>query len=134
MRRITLALALLALPTVSVAQEAPVVVLQSWKCDITAMAELRAVSDSSVMILAQELVDEGKFDFVQMLETSFSDEWNVVYYYRSADLATYFAAWETWAARINGEYAEIATWWYERCPEIKHSMYLSTVRTELRTP
>jgi hypothetical protein len=128
-----LALCLVA-QVASLAQEAPVVVLQSWKCDITALPELRAFSDSSVMTLAQELVDEGKFDFVQMLETSFGDEWNVVYYYRSRDLDTYFAAWEAWGTRINDEYAEGAAWWYELCPEVKHSMYRATVLTEMRMP
>ncbi len=132
--RALLAVLLLAFPATTIAQEAPVVVLQFWKCDGLALADLRASSDSIWIPLAQELVNEGKFDIVQMLETGYGDEWNVVYYYRSKDPETYFAAWEEWVARVNDRYAEELGWWFERCPEVKNFMYRSTVSTELRNP
>jgi len=134
MRFAAIALLLCGVPALGLAQEAPVVVLQSWKCDVAAIPELRAFSDSLVLPFAQELVDEGKFDFVQMMEASFGDEWTVVYYYRSKDLETYFAAWDAWIASINESWAEQAAWWYEQCPEVKHAMYRSTGWTELRSP
>lgn len=139
MRHARLSLPLCALAAVftaapAVSQEAPVVVLQYWKCDVLAMGELRESSETTWIPLAQELVEEGKFDFVQMLESTFSDEWSVIYYFRSPDRATYFAAWDEWVARINERFPDEATRWFERCPDVKHSMFRSTVRTALPSP
>ena len=124
-----LALACLLAPTISLAQESeprPTIVLLSWKCDFAQLGTIAQVSDSLMIPIAQELVDEGKLLNHGMLIHDWADEWNVVFYYGAADKTAFFSAWAEILSRLNERHPD-APAITDYCTEHKDNIY--TLRT-----
>ena len=116
------------------AQETPdmgTVVMLSWKCDYGAMSDLVQEAQELWIPAAQELQDEGKLAYAQVLTHSWGDEWNLIFYFRAADMPTYLEAWESWIGKVNAADPESTDWFFEHCREHKDGFYTSVAATEL---
>ena len=138
LRRLILVLVLLALasPLVSSAHaqddpEMNTVVLNFWKCDYGAMSDLVGKANEVWIPAAQELQDEGKIAYAQVMTHSWGDEWNLIFYFRAADVPAYIAAFEAWLAKLNEMEPEGSEWFFERCKEHKDGIYQSVAQTEV---
>ena len=107
------------------------VVLEYGKCDIMKIDDLRQQADSVWFPTAQELVKEGKFSYVQVLEAEMADEWNVVWYYRAKDYDTFWSAYQEWGNRVTAKHPEAGWEYNHNCPEWRRFSYTSTVQTEM---
>ncbi len=106
------------------------VVIESGKCDIMKIDALRQQADSLWLPVAQELVAEGKFMYVQVLEAELADEWNIVWYYRAKDYDTFWSAFQEWGARVSAVHPDAGQEYNEHCTEWRRFSYKSTVQTE----
>jgi hypothetical protein len=116
------------------AQDAPdmnTVAMLSWKCDYGAMEELVQKAKELWIPAAQELQDEGKLAYAQVLTHAWGDEWNLIFYFRAADMAAYLEAWESWITRVDEAEPSGADWFFERCKEHKDGFYTSVAQTEV---
>ena len=136
LRRLTLTVPLLVLawPASSLAQdqEAPdmdTVVMNYWKCDYGAMEELIQKARDFWIPAAQELQDEGTLAYAQVMTHAWGDEWNLVFYFRSADLPAYLEAWEAWLAKLDERDPTGSEWFFARCKEHKDNIYSSVAQT-----
>ena len=134
--RLILVLVLLALasPFVSSAQaqddpEMNTVVLNFWKCDYGAMEDLIEKANELWIPAAQELQDEGKIGYAQVMTHAWGDEWNLIFYFRTADVATYVDAFQAWLAKLNEREPNGSEWFFERCKEHKDGIYTSVAQT-----
>lgn len=135
-RRLLPAVVLLALasPMVSSAQaqdapEMDTVVLNFWKCDYGAMSDLVGKANELWIPAAQELQDEGKIAYAQVMTHSWGDEWNLIFYFRTADVPAYLEAFEAWIGKLNEAEPNGTEWFFERCKEHKDGIYQSVAQT-----
>ena len=98
------------------------VVLNFWKCDYGAMGDLIDKANELWIPAAQELQDEGKIAYAQVMTHSWGDEWNLIFYFRAADVPTYIA-------KLNEMEPEGSEWFFERCKEHKDGIYQSVAQT-----
>jgi len=138
LRRLILALPLLvfAAPVFSLAhaQDAPemnTVALNFWKCDYGAMDDLVQKAQELWIPAAQELQSEGKIVYAQVLTHDWGDEWNLIFYFRTADVPAYLEAFEAWIGKLNEAEPDGADWFFERCKEHKDGFYSSVAQTEI---
>lgn len=136
LRRLALLVSLLAVasPVFSDAraQDAPemnTVILNSWKCDYGAMSDLVAKANELWIPAATELQEEGKIAYAQVLTHAWGDEWNLIFYFRTADVASYLDAFEAWIGKLNEAEPNGADWFFERCKEHKDGFYTSVAQT-----
>ena len=139
MRRIALAafavvfLCLGAASTAVAQQEEPsndTVQLAFWKCDWVEYGNLGQVVDSVWTPIAQELVDEGKLLYFQLLRHTWSDEWNFVFYYRAKDIPSFLDAWDELGLRLQERHPDFFDWFASRCSDHKDGFYSSVTHTE----
>ena len=140
MRRIalaTLAVVFLCLGGVStaVAQEEEssddTVQLAFWKCDYAESASITQVVDSVITPIAQELVNEDKLLYFQLLVHNWSDEWNFVFYYRTKDIPSFLDAWGEFGSRIQERHPDFFDWFVARCSDHKDGFYSSVTHTQV---
>ena len=129
MRRTTLLGLALLLGTVASLKAQDTVVIQQFKCDINEITSLRAQADTIWIPVANELVSEGKFQYVQVLERDMGDEWNVLWYYRAADVETFRAAFEEWGLRVEDRFPGANAMYNRDCPEYTQYSYVSVSHT-----
>ncbi len=106
------------------------VVIEYGKCDIMKVNALRQQADSLWLPVAQQLVAEGKFMYVQVLEAEMADEWNIVWYYRAKDYDTFWSAYQEWGTRVSAMHPDAGQAYNQHCPEWRRFSYKSTVHTE----
>lgn len=132
---IAISLVLFASPaSLAHAQDAPemsTVVMNSWKCDYGAMEKMVQKAQELWIPAAQELQDEGKLAYAQVLTHAWGDEWNLIFYFRAADVAAFLEAWESWITKVNEAEPGGAAWFFERCKEHKDGFYTSVAQTEV---
>ncbi len=140
MRRIalaTLAVVFLSLGAASTAvaqEEEPsndTVQLAFWKCDWAEYQSLGQVVDSVLTPIAQELVNEDKLLYFQLLVHTWADEWNFVFYYRAKDIPSFLDAWGEMGSRIQERHPDFFDWFTARCSEHKDGFYSSVTQTQL---
>ena len=129
MRRTALLGLALLVGTVTSLEAQDTVVIQQFKCDINEIESLRAQADTIWIPVADELVSEGKFQYVQVLERDMGDEWNVLWYYRAADMETYRAATEEWGVRVEDRFPVANAMYNRDCPEYTQYSYRSVSHT-----
>ena len=129
MRRIVLLGLALLVGTVTSLEAQDTVVIQRFKCDLNEIESLRAQADTIWIPIADELVSEGKFQYVQVLERDMGDEWNVLWYYRAADMETFRAAYEEWLVRVEDRFPGANAMYNRDCPEYTQYSYLSVSHT-----
>ncbi len=129
MRRTTLLGLALLLGTVASLKAQDTVVIQQVKCDINEITSLRAQADTIWIPVANELVSEGKFQYVQVLERDMGDEWNVLWYYRAADMETFRAAFEEWFIRVEDRFPGANAMYNRDCRESTQYSYVSVSHT-----
>ena len=121
--------------TIGVAQEEEAandtVQLAFWKCDWAEYGNLGQVVDSVWTPIAQELVNEGKLLYFQLLRHTWSDDWNFIFYYRARDIPSFLEAWGELAARIDERHPGHFDWFVERCEDHKDGFYDSPTHTEV---
>lgn len=137
-RHLILAAALLVLAapagSVALAQDAPemsTVAVLSWKCDYGAMGELTQKARDLWIPAAQELQDEGKLAYAQVLTHNWGDDWNLIFYFRAADVPAFLEAWSAWLGKLNEAEPDGVDWFFERCKEHKDNFYTSVAQTEV---
>ncbi len=126
-RRLILFIALAGLfaPTVSLAQESQqptTVAVEYWKCDYSKLGIIAQVTDSLVIPIAQELVNEGRLVSYGMLTHNWGDEWNVVFYQTAADKTAFFSAWTEINSRFNERHPDVPPL-TDYCTEHKDNIY-----------
>ena len=129
MRRTALLGLALLVGTVTSLEAQDTVVIQQLKCDINEIESLRAQADTIWIPVADELVSEGKFQYVQVLERDMGDEWNVLWYYRAADMETFRAASEEWGVRVEDRFPGANAMYNRDCPEYTQYSYRSVSHT-----
>ena len=143
MRRIALAalavvfLCLGAASTAVAQEEEPsndTVQLAFWKCDWAEFQNFGQLVDSVWTPIAQELVNEDKLLYFQLLRHSWSDEWNFVFYYRAKDIPSFLDAWGELTSRIQERHPDFLDWFNERCSDHKDGFYTSVTHTQVPSP
>ena len=62
--------------------------------------------DSVWTPIAQELVNEGKLIYLQLLRHNWSDEWSFLYYYRARGIPSFLEAWGGPVSRVRGRHPD----------------------------
>ncbi|NNG15115.1 MAG: hypothetical protein HKM89_01455 [Gemmatimonadales bacterium] len=122
---LSLAFALLA-PAALAAQDGPLpgtIVLSFNKCDLDQVGYLTQLTDSAVVPIAQELVNEGKIFNYGMMTHSWGDEWNVAYYYVVENQQAFFDFWSEFVSRVSERHPNLFNEFQARCSEHKDSIY-----------
>ena len=107
------------------------VALLMWKCNFAEMNNIVQVSDSLTVPIAQELVDEGKLIYYQMLTHDWADEWNVVLYYRAENKAALFEAWAEVGSRLRERHPDRVRLFRDFCTEHKDNIYVTQMSTTI---
>lgn len=113
-------------PVALVAQEGPLpgtIVVSYNKCDLGQVSYLTQLTDSAVVPIAQELVNEGKIFNYGLMTHSWGDEWNVVYYYVVENQDAFFSFWSEFVSRIQERHPDLFGEFQSRCSEHKDSIY-----------
>lgn len=116
----------LAAPAVVVAQDGPLpgtIVLSFNKCDLDQVGYLAQLTDSAVVPIAQELVNEGKIFNYGMMTHNWGDEWNVVYYYVVENQTAFLAFWSDFVARVSERHPTLFNEFQARCSEHRDNIY-----------
>jgi len=98
-------------------------VVSQNKCESGRLPELRRMTDSLFIPIAQELVNEGKFSAVGSAYHAWGDEWNVVQWYTARDIPTFLSAWGELIQRVNQRHPRFMTQIQTWCTEHKDSFY-----------
>ncbi|MFQ5530353.1 MAG: hypothetical protein ACE5FP_08395 [Gemmatimonadota bacterium] len=131
-----LLLLLLGLPGIAHAQDdegnlpsdaADVVHISSWKCDANATGTLMDDARAKLVPLAQQVIDDGSWQYFQLLIHSWGDEWNVLYYTRAPSMDDYFEGWAQYISAITDLHPDALEWFREVCPEHRDNFYRSVV-------
>ena len=104
--------------------------LAFWKCDWAEFGNLAEVTDSIWTPIAQELVDEGKLLYFQLLRHNWSDEWNFVYYYRAKDIPSFLDAWGEMGSRVEERHPDFFDSFISHCSDHKDGFYTSVTQTQ----
>jgi hypothetical protein len=143
MRRIALAalaivfLCLGAASTAVAQEEEPsndTVQLAFWKCDWAEFQNFGQLVDSVYTPIAQELVNEGKLLYFQLLRHNWSDEWNFVFYYRTKDIPSFLDAWGELNSRIQERHPGYFEWFGAHCSDHKDGFYTIQTHTQVSSP
>ena len=105
--------------------------LAFWKCDWAEFGNIAQVTDSIWTPIAQELIDEGKLLYFQLLRHNWSDEWNFVYYYRAKDIPSFLDAWDEIVSRVEDRHPDFYDWFDSRCSDHKDGFYTSVTQTQV---
>ena len=122
---LVLSFALLA-PAAVAAQDGPLpgtVVLSFNKCDLDQVGYLARLTDSAVVPIAQELVNEGMIFNYGLMTHNWGDEWNVVYYYVAESHRAFLDFWSEFVSRIQQRHPDLFGEFQERCSEHKDNIY-----------
>ncbi len=103
--------------------EAQILVYQQNKCDMAQVEELRAFTDSALVPIWQEFVDEGKIMAAHSAYHLWGDEWNVVYWVIAEDLASLTEATSAMMGRFYERHPDGVKLWFDACFEHKDSIY-----------
>lgn len=110
------------------------VLLEFWKCDWAEFRNFGPVVDSVWTPIVQELVNEDKLLYFQLLRHDWSDEWNFVFYYRAKDIPSFLDARGELVSRILERHPDFFDWFTERCSEHKDGFYTSVTHTQVSSP
>ena len=114
-------LLLLAIPVVISAQGTLVVSYN--KCALTKQGEIRRMVDTTVIPIAQEMVNEGKLIAAGSDYHAWGDEWNVVYWYSAKDVPSFLTAFSELTKRVSERYPTLLPQIISWCTEHKDSFY-----------
>jgi hypothetical protein len=84
---------------------------------------LSQLTDSAVVPIAQELVNEGKIFNYGMLTHSWGDEWNVVYYYVVENHQAFLSFWGEFVSRIQERHPNLFSEFQARCSEHRDNIH-----------
>ncbi len=126
-RLIALAASLaIASPVALAAQDGPLpgtIVLSFNKCDLSKVGDIVRMTDSAVVPIAQELVNEGKIFNYGLMTHDWGDEWNVVYYYVVESHEAFLGFWNEFVSRIQQRHPTLFGEFLSRCSEHKDNIY-----------
>ena len=126
-------LILLLAPSVGLAQANTLVVSQN-KCDMAKLGDIRAFTDSAMVPIAQELVNEGKLVFYGSAYHAWGDEWNVIIYYGAESIPAFLSGFSELYARMVKKYPNAVRDFQSWCSEHKDTMYSNGKSTEPPPP
>lgn len=138
-RPLPLAAAMLLLPAFATAQQpqqpAPprTVVVSSWKCNWDSLGRISRITDSLLVPIARELINEGHWASFGLLLHDWADEWNVVYYYAAPDRQRFFAGWAEFIRRFQQRHPT-APPLTRMCSEHKDNIYSWGPRVDAAAP
>jgi hypothetical protein len=115
-------------------QDAPsmdTVIMLYWQCDWEALEALEEKSQSLYVPILQELQDEGKIGYAQMLFHAWGDEWNWIWYLRAPDVPSFLSEWPEWFSRLEEREPGALNWIFQRCHTHKDSFYVSIAATTI---
>ena len=116
----------LAAPAAAVAQGGPLpgaIVLSFNKCDLARVGDIIQMTDSAIVPIAQEMVNEGKLFNYGLMTHDWGDEWNVVYYYVVEDHRAFLNFWDDFVSRIVQRHPTLFGEFLARCSEHKDNIY-----------
>jgi hypothetical protein len=126
-RGVTLALSIaLLVPAALAAQDGPLlgtVVLSFNKCDLDQVGYISQLTDSAVVPIVQELVNEGKIFNYGLLTHNWGDEWNVVYYYVVENHQSFLNFWSDFVSRVQVRHPGLFSEFQARCSEHRDNIY-----------
>ena len=123
MRRLaSLVFVLSWLASTAVEAQGTLVVSQN-KCALDKQGQLRQLSDSLWIPIAQELVNEGKLTAAGSAYHTWGDEWNVVVWYTASNITTFLSAFNELIARVNQRHPTLLPQFLSWCSEHKDSFY-----------
>jgi hypothetical protein len=122
-----LAVAPLSAQTPAPAAQAPAtpatMVLSNNKCASANLAQLRAVTDSMLGPVLDELVREGKLAGWGVLTHAWGDEWNWNIYYTAQTIQAFHDAFTQFVARVNQRYPGTFARLISMCTEHRDNIY-----------
>jgi hypothetical protein len=121
------------LSTTAAAQSA--LVVSQNKCALDKQTQIRQMTDSVFIPIAQELVNEGKLHAVGSAYHAWGDEWNVVIWYTAPNVTTFLTSFNELISRLNQRHPTFLTQILASCSEHKDSFYTQgRVTTPAATP
>jgi hypothetical protein len=120
-QRTSLLLALSLLVAPGVVAQGSTLVLSQNKCAPDKQGQIRQLTDSLWIPVAQELVNEGKIISAGSAYHSWGDEWNVVVWYIAKDIATFVAAFNELVGRVEKRHPKLIPQLLSWCTEHKDS-------------
>lgn len=118
--------------TTVVAQET--LVLSQNKCGYDKQGQIRQMTDSLWIPVAQELVNEGKLTAAGSAYHSWGDEWNVVVWYIATNIPTFLSAYDELFGRVNKRHPTMIQQFFSWCSDHKDSFYSMGKGTTRRAP
>ncbi len=98
-------------------------VVQQNKCALEKQEQIRQMSDSMWLPVAQELVNEGKLLGAGSAYHAWGDEWNVVFWYTASDLNSFHTAFADMVRRVNQRHPTFFSTAFTWCSEHKDNIY-----------
>ena len=128
---VLLLLSLLLAPGIAAQQT---LVLSQNKCAPDKQGQIRQMTDSLWIPVAQELVNEGKLTAAGSAYHSWGDEWNVVVWYIATNIPTFLSAYDELFGRVNKRHPTMIQQFFSWCSDHKDSFYSMGKGTTRRAP
>jgi hypothetical protein len=98
-------------------------VVSQNKCALDKQSQVRQMTDSLWIPIAQELVNEGKLTAAGSAYHNWGDEWNVVVWYTATNVTAFHSAFTELFSRVNQRHPTLVPQFFSWCSEHKDNIY-----------